>query len=71
MIPLCEFAADLCPVLKYCCHLNVGDGFITVFVPPLCQLIVPFDHISAVLIAHVDCSGISQRSVLLLSRVYS
>lgn len=48
------------------------------FVPPLCQLTVPFNHISAVLIAvphqctaHVDCLGNCQRSVLLLSRVYS
>lgn len=78
VIALSEFDTGLGPVLKYCCHLNVGDRLIRVFVSPLCQLIVPFNHISAVLIAvphqciaHVDCSGNCQRSVLLLSRLYS
>lgn len=78
VMPLSELDIFPCPILKYCCHLNVGDRLITVFAPPLCQLIVPFNHISAVLIAvpHqciacVNCSGNCQRSVLLLSRVGS
>lgn len=77
-MPLSEFVTGLCPVYKCCCHLSVGDRLITVLVPPLWQLIVPFNHVSAVLIAvphqciaHVDCSGNCQRSVLLLSGVYS
>lgn len=40
VMPLSEFAISLCPVLKYCCHLNVGGRLTTVFVPPLCLLII-------------------------------
>lgn len=51
VMPLCEFDIGLCPVLKNCCYLNIGDGLIAVFVPPLWQLVLPFNHISAVLVA--------------------
>lgn len=79
-MPLSEFVTGPCPVLKCCCHLSVGDGhgLITVFICPLWQLLVPFNRVRAVLvavphqcIAHVDRAGNCQRSVLLLSRVYS
>lgn len=78
VMPLSQFAVGLCPVWENCCHLDVGDGLITVFVPPLCQLVVPFNPVSAVLVsvphqctAQVGCSGNCQSSVLLLSRAYS